>query len=363
MRTEAAVTTGRGAPLAVVAIELDDPRPDEVIVEIAAAGICHTDLGMSAVVPPGTVLGHEGAGTVVAVGAAVSKVAPGDRVGLTFGSCGGCRNCRSRAPSYCYRIEPLNFHFARADGTKTARLADGKPAHAAFFQQSSWARHALATERNVVKLPDALSFEKAAPLGCGIQTGFGGVINALKPPAGSSLAIFGVGAVGLSAIMGAKAAGCAPIIAVDVNEARLALALEVGATHAVRGGPDALAALRAICPDGVDNSLECAGVIETYTQAIECLVPLGTCGLIGVPNEGQPFMTGTPATLMLGRRAMGILEGSSIPDETIPDLARRHLAGALPYDRFIRTYPFAQINEAVADMAAGRAIKPVLLMG
>jgi aryl-alcohol dehydrogenase len=173
-----------------------------VLVKIAASGICHTDLFAPRMYPLPAVLGHEGAGVVVRVGSAVSKVRPGDRVAMTFGSCGHCRLCGQGSPAYCEHGSHLQFGGARADGSKTLRNASG-PVTGSFFQQSSWATHALGTERSVVRIPDAIPFEIAAPLGCGIQTGAGAVFNNLKVGSGASVVVFGVGSVGLAAIMAA----------------------------------------------------------------------------------------------------------------------------------------------------------------
>jgi aryl-alcohol dehydrogenase len=342
-------------------LSLDAPRPDELRVRLAACGICHTDLFAPRLVPLPAVLGHEGAGVVEEVGAAVTSLRPGDRVALTFGSCGHCRHCSDGAPAYCADGHALQFGGQRADGSTTLHSAAG-PVHGAFFQQSSFATHAIATERNVVRLPDELPFELAAPLGCSVQTGVGAVLNTLACPAGSSLAIFGAGPVGLSAVMAARLAGCATIIAVDVLPDRLALALELGATHVVdaRAVP-AVDLILSITGGGAQYSIETAGADQTFRDAIDCLAKRGVCGLCTVPRLGEPLEF-SPLSILKGRTVMGVLEGSSVPHEFIPRLARLQLEGRLPYDRFVTRYDFEDLPRALDDAAQGRVVKAVLRM-
>jgi aryl-alcohol dehydrogenase len=340
-------------------LELDAPRDDEVLVRIMAAGICHTDLIAPALTPLPAVFGHEGAGVVEAVGARVRKVRPGDRVALTFGSCGACAGCRDDAPAYCEHAHALNFGGHRLDGSGTLAGPLGA-VHGAFFQQSSFASHALATERNVVPVPEHFPLELAAPLGCSVQTGAGTVLNALAAAAGTSIAVFGAGAVGLSAIMAAVIAGCRPIIAVDVRPDRLAMASELGASHTVdasAGG--AVESILNIVPTGTCYSVETAGTVQSFADAIDCLARRGVCGLVTVPLLGQPFAF-SPLSILKGRSVVGVLEGSSDPDRFIPRLIALHGQGRLPYERFCRRYAFTEMPLALADAAAGRAIKPII---
>lgn len=360
MHIEAWVQHRAGEAPVLEALTLDEPRADEIVVRIAAAGICHTDLFAPLRFGLPAVFGHEGAGVVERVGGAVSRLSVGDRVALTFGSCGVCRNCRKGAPAYCVDGHRLQFGGARADGAATLVDQAGRTIRGAFFQQSSFATHALATERNAVRIPDALPFELAAPLGCGIQTGAGAVLNTLACPAGSSLAVFGAGSVGLSAVMAARLAGCDPLIAVDVLPGRLALAREFGATHALdarEGG--VVARILDLTAGGADFSIETAGAEQTFRDAIDCLARLGTCGLCTVPNLGEPFPF-APLSILKGRTVTGVLEGSSVPEEFIPRLAALQLEGRLPYGRLVSLYDFADLPRALADAEAGRVIKPVL---
>ncbi|MCG8443156.1 MAG: NAD(P)-dependent alcohol dehydrogenase [Caulobacterales bacterium] len=342
-------------------LRLDDPAPGEVVIKVEAAGVCHTDLIAADIFPRPSVLGHEGAGVVVEVGEGVSAVAPGDRVVATFGSCGDCPSCVEHAPAYCWRGNELNFEGARAGKRPGLTTIDGAPIRGSFFQQSSFADHALATERNVVKLPDALAFEHAAPLGCGVQTGAGAIINSLAVTPCQSVAVFGAGAVGLSAVMAAAMIGCETIIAVDVKPNRLALARELGATHALDGRDEDLArTIRDLTGGGVAASLETAGTPATFAAAITSLRPRGACGVVAPPGRwGEPATHPGGVSIMM-TRLVGVMEGDSDPGRFIPQLAQWGLEGKLPYERIITTYPFTDINTALSEARRGAAIKPVL---
>ena len=204
-----AVVASAGPAFQLQAIELDSPQADEILVKIAGVGLCHTDLvfAASGALELPAVLGHEGSGVVVSVGSSVTKVAPGDRVALSFRSCGACDRCGSGDPAYCRTMPMLNYVGRRSDGSKSLSNDDGEIS-GNFFGQSSMADHALTYERNVVKLPDDVPLELMGPLGCGIQTGVGGVTRSLAATPNSSILILGGGSVGLSAVMGAVIAGC-----------------------------------------------------------------------------------------------------------------------------------------------------------
>ena len=361
MEIRAWVHRDADAPPRLEALSLDSPRPDEVLVRLVACGICHTDLFAPRLVPLPAVLGHEGAGIVEGVGTAVTTLRPGDRVVLTFGSCGRCAHCADGAPAYCADGHALQFGGQRADGSATLNSAAGS-VHGAFFQQSSFATHAIATERNAVRVPDGLPLELAAPLACSVQTGAGAVLNTLACREGSCLAVFGVGPVGLSAVMAARLAGCARVIAVDVRPERLAIAQELGATHLVDArGEDAAGVIRSITAGGAHYSIETAGAEQSFRDAIDCLARRGVCGLCTVPRLGAPIEF-SPLSILKGRTVTGVLEGSSVPHEFIPRLAGLHLEGHLPYDRLVTAYDFTELPRALDDAAHGRVIKAVLRM-
>jgi aryl-alcohol dehydrogenase len=366
MQVTAAVAKAAGADFAIETVELDDPRPDEIRVRIAAVGVCHTDLVAREGAMPFTlpaVLGHEGAGVVDAVGAAVTKVAVGDRVAITFRSCGVCARCQSGDPAYCYSMPMLNYIGMRPDGTK-ALQKDGEAVSSNFFGQSSFATYALAYERNVLKLPDDIPFELAAPLGCGVQTGAGGVILALAAKKGSAILVLGGGAVGLSAVMGAAIQGCGQIIVVEPHAARRALALELGATHAIdpTAEADLATAVRAIVPLGVDYAFDTTGRPEILTATMACLAPKGVFGIVGIPPAGTPMPGDLGAVLTLGQTVRGIIEGDSDPDAFIPELIAHWRAGRLPLEKLVKTFPFAEINGAIAAQHHGDCVKVVLTL-
>jgi aryl-alcohol dehydrogenase len=362
--TEAAVVHEAATPFSCEEVELDDPRPNEVLVRLVATGLCHTDLSAQAgIVPfplPG-VLGHEGAGVVEAVGAAVRRVVRGDHVLASFCSCGRCSHCRGGHPAYCRSYLPLNlFAGTRPDGTHTIHQ-HGAPLHGHFFGQSSLARHALIDERCLVKVAGDAPLALLAPLGCGIQTGAGAVLNVLRPEPGSSLVVFGAGAVGSAAIMAAALTGVARIVAVDLVASRLELARELGATDTVDAASlDAVEAVADLCPDGVDQVIEATGNTAALSQAIKLLAPRGTCAILSTYRHGATIPL--DVNFMLdGRRVVGISEGDSEPERFIPALIRLHELGRLPIERLIRHYPFGQIEQAAADARDGTTIKPVLL--
>jgi aryl-alcohol dehydrogenase len=367
MRIRAAVLRVAGGPFDVEDADLDEPRDDEVRVRVVGSGICHTDLSLRDrmhPVPLPVVLGHEGAGVVERIGNRVTKVAVGDHVVMSFLSCARCRNCLEGLPSGCDQIYQLNFACCRTDGSRSvhARDPDHSPIHGNFFSQSSFATHAIANERNVIKVPRDLPLTTLGPLGCGVMTGAGSVLSALRPAAGSTLAIFGTGAVGLSAIMAARIAGCTTIVGVDINERRLELASDLGATHVIDGKrPGAAETIRAITRGGADFSIDATGVPAVTRQAVECLRVSGTCGLVGGAAFGTEFGFSWES-LFFGRGVRGIVAGGAVPELFIPRLLELHRDGRFPFDRMLDFYPLAEINEAAAAAAAGRVLKPVLLM-
>lgn len=363
MQITAAVTRSTGAPFVLEALDLDSPRAGEVVVRIVGSGVCHTDLIVRDQwypVPLPVVLGHEGSGVVEAVGDGVTSVTPGDHVVLSFNSCGTCRTCVAGRPSYCDLIYAYNFSGARPDGSTTLRQA-GETVHGAFFGQSAFATHAIASERNVVKVDREAPLEILGPLGCGIQTGAGGVLNALRPPAGSSIAVFGAGSVGMSAVMAAVIAGCTTVIAVDVLPARLALAAELGATHTIDASQaNPVEAIQQLTGGiGVDFTVDTTASPTALRQAVDALNQGGTCGHIGAAAPGTEVSLDM-STLMFGRSIRGILEGDSVPSLFIPKLVDLHLQGRFPFDRLISTYAFEDINQAVADAEHGAVMKAIL---
>jgi aryl-alcohol dehydrogenase len=362
--TTAAVVESAGAGFSLSQVELAEPRPDEVLVRMVAAGVCHTDLGVAAgALPfplPG-VLGHEGAGVVEAVGAAVTRVRPGDQVLLSFTSCGRCANCRDGHPAYCATWLPLNLlGGARADGSSTVSRG-GEAIGGHFFGQSSFSRHALVDERGLVKVPADAPLDLLAPLGCGIQTGAGAVWNVLRPRPGSAIAVTGAGAVGLSAVMAARLTPATRIIAVDRVPARLELALELGATHAIDTTQSDLAESigELTGGQGVDGVVETTGNVGVLQAAIGALAARGTVVMVGAPAFGTTVPVDVNHMLS-GRQVVGLTLGDSETEALIPTLVELVAAGRMPVDRLVRHYKFEEIGQAVADVVSGATIKPVL---
>ncbi len=362
MEIKAAVVSEKSGNFQIEQLEISDPNENEVLVRIAGTGICHTDLAardQHLPVPLPSVLGHEGAGIVEKVGSRVAKVKPGDHVVLSFGSCGTCTSCKSGHDTCCFNFFPLNFSGSRLDGTTTLRKGD-QVIHGSFFCQSSFANFALANERNVVKVREDIPIEMLGPLGCGIQTGTGAVMNSLHPQAGASIAIFGTGSVGMSAILGAVVCGCTTIIAVDLNADRLELTKELGATHTVNAGEvDPVEAIQEITGGGAEFTLECVGDSKVLRQAVDALTLRGVCGLVGAAPGGTEVSLDMQ-TLLNARTVMGIIEGDAISDLFIPKLLELYSQGRLPFDQMIKYYPFEEINQAVEDMENGKVIKPIL---
>jgi aryl-alcohol dehydrogenase len=365
MEIKAAVVFETSGDFIVEQLELCDPNDDEVLVRIAGTGICHTDLAARdmhlPILPPPSVFGHEGAGVVEKVGARVTKVKPGDHVVLAWNSCGTCTSCKAGKDPYCLDFFLYNFHGARPDGTTTLRKGD-QVVHGSFFSQSSFANFALASERNVVKVREDIPPETLAPMGCGVMTGAGAVMNSLQPRPGASIAVFGAGTVGMSAVLGAVVCGCTTIIAIDINSDRLEMAKELGATHTVNAAEvDPVEAILDITGGGAEFSLECVGSPKVLRQAMDVLPRLGVCGLLGVVPPGTEV--GLDMDLIMnGRTVKGIIEGDAIPDLFIPKLIELYSQGRFPFDKLITFYPFDEINHAAKDMEKGRAIKPVLRM-
>lgn len=366
MKIKAAVARQVGKPLDIETIDLETPRAHEVLVRVVATGVCHTDMVVRdghLPTPFPVVLGHEGAGIVEAVGSGITKVAVGDHVVMSFNSCGCCPSCQDNEPAYCHEFFPRNFFATRADGS-SGLAKDGEKVHGNFFGQSSFASYALCHERNVVKVRRDVPLELLGPLGCGILTGAGAVMNSLKVSAGKSLAVFGTGSVGLSAVMAARAVGATTIIAVDTNPERLEFAKSVGASHAINPkSEDTLAGIMAITGSGVNFSLDTTANMAVVRNALMALAPRGACGVLGAAPMGTELTLDEVHFMSGGRRLVGIVEGSASPDTFIPTLIDLYAAGLFPFDKMVKFYPFDQINQAIADSESGRTIKPIVRMG
>jgi aryl-alcohol dehydrogenase len=362
MKTKAAIYDGSGTPVVKIeTINLEPPRADEILVRLVSVGICHTDLGMMSplsMVPAPIVLGHEGAGVVEAIGTEVSEFSVGDSVILSIDNCGICASCNDENPAYCEEMLLRHFSGGRPDGSSPLSQ-DGNRVNGNFFAQSSFANHAIAPASAAVKISPEVPLALMAPLGCGIQTGAGTVFNILKPKPGEGIAVFGVGTVGLSAIMAARIANCSPIIAIDIIPERLELARELGANILINGQEDdALEIIKtATNQRGIEYSFDTTGQEKIIQQAFSSLYKNGEC-VIAVAYDDIKI---NGMELILGKSIRGTLEGQSNPRQFIPHLISLYQAGKLPIDRLVKYYDFDNINKALDDAKNGKTIKPILL--
>jgi Zn-dependent alcohol dehydrogenase len=366
MRATAAVFEKLFTPLSVAEVEIDEPGPGEVLVKIVASGVCHTDaLARDGDMPfpaPG-VLGHEGAGIVSAVGPGVTTVSPGDKVVIGWPWCGSCRNCLEGQPRYCLQLGPLVIAGSRADGSTSLRRLDGAPLHSHFFGQSSFATYSICAPNALVRVDPDTDVSVLGPLACGIGTGAGAVLNALRPWAGSSIVVYGAGAVGLSAIMAARLTAATSIIAVDRLASRLSLARELGATETidVSSGTDPVAAVHEIVGGPADFSMDAAGNVNVLRQAADSVGMRGTVALIGGAPAGASFSLDHMSTLW-GKKVVGILGGEGRSESLITTLITLNKQGRFPYHRLIETFPLERVNDALEASHRGDVIKPVLVM-
>ncbi len=361
MQIRAAVFRDKTGKPSIENLELKGPGPGEVLVKMVATGVCHTDIKVagSDMSPRPVVLGHEGAGIVEEVGPGVREFRKGDHVVMSFGYCGMCPSCREAEPAYCYSQNDHNFRCERVDA-EPYLASDQGPVHGDFFSQSSFATYAIGNERSVVKVTKDAPLEYLGPLGCGIQTGAGAVLNDLKLKQGQSITVYGVGSLGLSAVMAARLAGASKIIAVDRHQSRLAMAKELGADEIIQAGNDPVTdEVRTHAPDGVDFTLDTTGAIQVTRQTLDVLAPRGTSAFVTGPLDGSEISF-SPRILMPGLKFRGIIEGNSNPKVFIPQMIEHYLNGHFPFDKLITFYEFDEIEKAIHDSETGETIKPVL---
>lgn len=321
---------------------------------------CHTDaIGRDgATTPLPVALGHEDAGVVEKVGKNVTSVQPGDHVVLSFSYCGHCYNCEHGHPGMCEHFNELNFSGINYDGSHRLHMPDGQDI-STFFGQSSFADHVVADEHNVVKVDSNVDINLLGPLGCGIQTGAGTVLNYLKPKPEDTIAILGGGAVGLSAVMAVKVANMKHIIAVNRNGNHLDLARELGATEVIDNSvEDTEEAIRKAVPRGVTYVIDTTGNSGVILSGIHSLAPAGECVLVGVGGEIKLNLMND--LLLESKKLSGVVEGDSQPQSFIPQLVKYYQEGRFPFDKLIKTYDFENINQAFNDSAKGEVIKPVI---
>lgn len=356
----------RTRPLAIETVDLADPGPGEVLVRIRAAGLCHSDLSVidgARPRPTPMVLGHEAAGEVVALGAGVDDLSPGDRVVLVFvPSCGHCMPCSTGRPALC---EPGNA--ANGEGvllSRARRLSFGGQPVNHHVGVSAFAEHAVVSRRSLVKLDADIPFEIAALFGCAVLTGVGAAVNTAAVRPGERVAVIGLGGVGLSALLGAVACGAGQIVAVDLSDEKLDLARSLGATHAVNAGsPNAVEQIRALTGGGVEHALEMAGSVKALDMAWQITRRGGTTTTAGLAHP-QHSLSISPVKLVGEERTLkGSYVGSCIPVRDLPRFVDMYLSGKLPVDRLLTSRgKLDDINEGFDALAQGRTVRHVVTM-
>jgi len=358
----AAIARAPQGDISLEEVELDDLRQGEILVRVDACGICHTDVKYQGVVPLPAVFGHEGTGTVEDTGPGVKRVRPGDRVVMSYAFCGACPCCERDEPYLCENAHQLTFSGLRADGTAAIRLG-GEPISGSFFQQSSFASHAITLEQTVVPIQSELPPEMLAAIPCGVQTGAGTMINTCNVKEGESVIVFGAGTVGLSAVMAARMIGAATIICVDRIQSRLDLAMELGATHVLNVNDGEIPPrVKEILPRGVQYVLDASATVAALEDAMECIGQGGKIVIVSFPEGGKKFPFTTRDLFIRVASLQGTIQGHSIPQQFIPKLIEWQQQDLFPYEKLITTYDFADINQAFSDAESGTVIKPVLLM-
>ncbi|MGN0064842.1 MAG: NAD(P)-dependent alcohol dehydrogenase [Nocardioides sp.] len=366
MKTTIALSPAPQAPFDLVEADLDEPRDDEVLVRIVASGLCHTDVSVRDMLPAEMfprVFGHEGAGVVEKVGAAVSGIEVGDHVVLSFDSCGACERCRAGEVGYCESTMVLNYMGCRMDGSTTVQR-DGQPVGASFFGQSSFATYALTRAQNTVVVDKSHDLTRIAPYGCGFQTGAGAVLNVLQPGPGDSLVVYGAGAVGMAALAAAKGLGVTTLVAVDLHPGRLETAARLYGAVGVRGDEPGeaglVARIKELTAGGATHAVETTGVAAVFKDAT---LALGIKGTVCTLALGAPELTFDAIDLFQnGKSIRGTMEGESNPQTMVPRLLELAAAGKFEVDELLTAYPFSEINTALTDSLSGATIKPVVVM-
>ena len=368
MKTRAALAVAAKKPLEIEMVDLEGPKQGEVLVEIKATGICHTDeFTWSGADPEGlfpAILGHEGAGVVLEVGPGVTSVAPGDHViPLYTPECGVCKSCRSGKTNLCTAIRATQGKGLMPDGTSRFSLK-GQPIHH-YMGCSTFANHTVLPEIAVAKIRKDAPFDKVCYIGCGVTTGIGAVINTAKVEAGSNVVVFGLGGIGLNVIQGARMVGAKMIVGVDLNPARKAMAEKFGMTHFVNPKDvqgDLVQHLVALTDGGADYSFECIGNVQVMRQALECCHRgWGVSTIIGVAGAGQEIAT-RPFQLVTGREWKGSAFGGARGRTDVPKIVDWYMDGKINIDDLItHKLSLDQINEGFDLMKKGESIRSVVM--
>ncbi|MCH9758715.1 MAG: S-(hydroxymethyl)glutathione dehydrogenase/class III alcohol dehydrogenase [Proteobacteria bacterium] len=368
MKTLAAIAWEAGKPLSVEEIELQAPQAGEVLVRLVATGVCHTDaFTLSGEDPEGIfpcILGHEGGGVVEEIGAGVTSVSVGDHViPLYTPECGACKFCRSGKTNLCQAIRQTQGRGVMPDGTSRFSQ-NGKPLYH-FMGTSTFSQYTVLPEIAVAKINKSAPLEKVCLLGCGISTGIGAVLNTAKVTAGATVAVFGLGGVGLSVVQGAVMAKAARIIVIDINEDKFTLATQLGATDCInpkKYDNSIQEVITELTDGGVDYSFECIGNTQTMRAALECCHKgWGESTIIGVAGAGAEITT-RPFQLVTGRVWRGSAFGGVRGRSQLPDYVEQYLQGTIKIDEMItHTMELAEINRAFELMHTGESIRSVIL--
>lgn len=367
MDVRAAVATKAGAPLSIETVQLEGPRAGEVLVEIKASGVCHTDLfTLSGDDPEGlfpAILGHEGAGVVVEVGAGVTTLKPGDHViPLYTPECRNCSYCLSRKTNLCQAIRETQGRGVMPDGTSRFKMNGQEVLH--YMGTSTFSNYTVVPEIALAKIREDAPFEKVCYIGCGVTTGIGAVINTAKVQPGDNVIVFGLGGIGLNVIQGARMAGADMIVGVDINPAREALARKFGLTHFVNSKEvegDLVQYLVGLTKGGADHTFECIGNVKLMRQALECAHKgWGKSTIIGVAGAGQEIAT-RPFQLVTGRVWQGSAFGGARGRTDVPKIVDWYMEGKINIDDLItHVMPIDKINDAFQLMKDGTSIRSVV---
>jgi alcohol dehydrogenase len=363
--TAASMPYADSRPLRVERLTLSPPGPGEVLVKVASAGLCHSDLSVVDGVRPRPVpmvLGHEAAGVVVEVGAGVTDVAVDDHVVFSFVPvCGACVPCQSGRPALCERGAAANTAGTLLSGRRVFARPDGEPVHQ-HLGVSGFAEYTVCAQESLVRIPAQLPLSRACLFGCALLTGVGAVLNTACARAGSSALVVGLGGVGLAAVMGARVAGCHPIIAVDLDAAKLDLARSLGATHAFAAADDVVTAVRDLTGGGADYSFEAAGHPDALATAYAATRRGGTTVGIGLPRADARVSFPALSLVAEERRLLGSYMGSSVPRRDVPRYIELYQAGALPVDALAGSlFALGDVNAALDRLAGGAVARQVLL--
>ena len=362
---KAAVLVETNKPVEIVNVDLLEPQPNEVMVRITAVAVCHSDLSAQKgdlPVPTPAVLGHEGAGIVEKVGDGVTSLQVGDKVVLTTaGSCGKCRYCWMGRPTLCEVFWERRRSGTMMDGTRRLRRKNGSELNHFFFS-SCFAEYSVVHERTAIKVPSNSPLDKVCLFGCGATTGVGAVLNVANVREGSSVAIFGCGGLGLSALLAAKVAGAGNIICVDILDNKLAFARELGGDYSVNASKEnPIKRIRELTGGGADYCLEFAGNVDAIAQAVEACRPGGKIVVSGAPPAGSRVNLDW-MDLLQEKVLTGATQGASVPGVDIPRYIEMFMAGKLPVDKLVtRTLPLEKINEALGFLERGEPGRSVIV--